>query len=210
MITRLLQNPASLLLITCALSPLACGSDSPGGPSGADGGVLPACTPFTTCGGDLSGKWKVVESCPTAAGAGKLTNQLKLCAAATVTLDSVKFTGGVEYDKQGTLKNDVAFDLQISTTFPSSCVPAGSTCATTHPTPPGLPILDLSCVATGTDCSCRYRLMGVQNQENSYEIMGTTVTETDVSDGTMLTSQYCVNGNVLRIQNGDETDVFIR
>jgi hypothetical protein len=205
MSARLLKNPAALLVL-CALSPLACGSDSPGGPSG----VLPACTPFTTCGGDLSGKWKVVESCPTVVGAKKVTDKLKFCAAATVTLDSAKITGAVEYDKQGTLKNDVTFDLRISTTFPGSCVPAGSTCATTHPAPPTGATMDMACVTMGTDCSCHYRWMGLQNQENSYETKGTTVTETDVSDGSMLTSQYCVSGGVLRIQNEDETDVFIR
>ncbi|HET6283140.1 MAG TPA: hypothetical protein VFH73_19435 [Polyangia bacterium] len=203
--TRVLKVPAAILLLLAA-SPMACG----GGPSSADGGVQAACTPFSACGGDLAGTWKVVESCPTPSGVKKLADKLKFCPAASVSIDDAKFTGTVVYDGHGTIKNDVTFNIRVSTTFPSSCVKPGETCETTHPAPAQGATMDMPCVSMPAGCSCQYRLTGTSNRDNGYQAAGTTLTETDVSNGQMKSSQYCVSGGVLRIQNDDETDVLTR
>ena len=49
-----------------------------------------------------------------------------------------------------------------------------------------------------------------KKREGSYQAQGSTVIETDPSDGSMESHQYCVSGNTLRVQDDKEIDVWTR
>lgn len=189
---------------------LGCSSAAPG--MGADGGaaVAPACTPFAACGGNLTGSWTVANSCLTTAGKKSVEDGLKLCAADTTAVNSMSLRGTVIYDGQGAVKYDLVGAVEVSDSIPMSCFPAGQQCAAYLAMLMDTGATNVRCDASATGCDCSYTLPLAQKQQNRYVIQGTTVTETDSSDGTVSTDDYCVDGNTLRIKGGDSIGVATR
>ena len=52
-------------------------------------------------------------------------------------------------------------------------------------------------------CACAFELNAPNKSSAAYTASGTTFTETDPSDGSMETSDYCVSGNELKVKSAD-------
>ena len=202
-----------------AARPPADGGARADGGTPADGGahadtdaVVP-CEPFAACGGDLTGTWRLVNTCPTAAGKLAVEDQLKFCPAGSASLNRYDFSGTATFDTKGALKYDVLIDISVSTSVPSSCLGAGQTCTAVQQTLMGQSgVTSAACQTTNAGCSCSYAAQIPDKKEHSYVVSNTTITETDPSDGSVQTSQYCVDGNTLRVKSDKdgEIDVWIR
>ena len=191
------------LLLSCSAALSGCG--------GGDGGGPPAtCDSFTPCGGNLTGTWHLAKSCVSSAALMDAAMAAKPCAQGSATIDSYDASGTGTFDGQGAVKFDVAISLAFSLTFPNSCLGAGQTCTSVAQTLRARSgITSASCQMTGDGCSCSAAGKVTSRQENSVVISGTTFTETDSTDGSMQTSQYCVDGNTLRTQNDKDGEIDI-
>jgi hypothetical protein len=185
---------------------LGCGSDG--------GGAGPAtCDSFAPCGGTLTGTWHLAKTCATPAAMMAAADQLKICPQGTASIDAYNFTGTGIFDGQGAVKYDVLVAFSVTTAFPASCLTAGQTCASAEQQiRTGDGVTSASCQMTSAGCSCSLMLKSPVRQEHSVATSGTTITETDPSDGSMETSQYCVDGNTLRVKTDKdgEIDVWTR
>jgi hypothetical protein len=199
---------AGSLIGLCCAALLGCGSGAPA--AGADGGGSVACDPFVACGGDLTGTWKIANTCLTPEAKKSLEDAMKFCAADTTTLDSETLSGTLIYDGHGAVKYDLTGGLKISVSFPTSCLEPGQSCPAYVAMLVQTGATNPRCDATATGCDCSYTLAFAQKQQNSYVTSGTNVTETDSSDGTMSTDQYCVAGNTLRVKGHDSIGVATR
>jgi hypothetical protein len=221
-IPAMVNAGASLALCLAAL--LGCGGDA-GGRSPGDGGAsveggghgdvdaAVACVPFAACGGDLTGTWRLVTTCPTAAGMMAVEDQLKVCPAGSASLDREAYSGTTTFDTQGAVKVDVLIDIGASISVPSSCLSAGNTCTSIQQRLLGENgVTKAACQMTNADCSCSFAAQIPDKKEESYVASGSTITDTNPVDGTTETSQYCVDGNTLRVKSDKdgEIDVWIR
>jgi hypothetical protein len=161
---------------------------------------------FKACGGDPTGTWTFADFCVPAQDIGSVQNCPEVTAAVDYTINrDVVIDGTTITSTAGTQK--VVFTIN----YPLVCFTRdgdGGTydagindCATVQskfykdPANPGV------CTDNGSGvCKC------VQSQEkaatastDTYVTNGTTITTTK-TDGTMSTSDYCVNGNLLTVQ----------
>jgi hypothetical protein len=202
---------AGSLIALCCAALLGCGSGAPGTDVGADGGgTAPSCTPFVACGGDLTGTWNIANTCLSAEGKKSLESSLKLCEADSTSVDSTTLHGTVIYDGHGAVEYDIVGALEVSQSIPTSCLEPGQQCPAYVATLIQTGATNARCDATAAGCDCSYTLPLAQKQQNSYVARGTTVTETDSSDGTMSTDDYCVDGSTLRVKSGDQIGVATR
>jgi hypothetical protein len=199
---------AGALIGVCCAALLGCGGAAPG--AGADSGVAPSCTPFVACGGDLTGTWKIANICLTPEGTKGLEDSLKLCDADSTKVVSEKVGGTLTYDGHGAVKYDLVGEIAVSQSFPTGCLQPGQDCPAYLATLVQAGDTNERCDTTATGCDCSYTLPIAQKQQNSYVTQGTTVTETDSSDGTMSTDDYCVDGSTVRVKGSDSIGVATR
>jgi hypothetical protein len=205
-----------IFTLSCAAL-LGCGGDGSAARPPADGGAhadaVVACEPFAACGGDLTGTWRLVNTCPTAAAKMAVEDQLKFCPAGSASLDRYDFSGTATFDTQGAVKYDVLIDIAVSTSLPSSCLGAGQTCTAVQQTLMGQSgVTSAICQTTNAGCSCTYAAKAPDKKEDGYVASGTVITETNPIDGSVETSQYCVDGSTLRVKSDKdgEIDVWVR
>lgn len=191
------------------------GGPSGGGGAGASGGAgenggdpvpvqsITSCKAFKACGGDLKGEWFIKQMCASDAAWSGLIQKARPCAQATSTITQFTFQGYEEFDADSA-HYEVTGRLSVGTTFPDSCLSAGGSCETAQS---GLAsragVSDATCTKMGAGCACSYWQTIPLAQRGAYETTGNTFTVTDASDGTSDTSEYCVEGDVLTIQDDD-------
>ncbi|MEA2697766.1 MAG: hypothetical protein QOI66_2037 [Myxococcales bacterium] len=189
--------------IYCAAALLGCGSD--GGAAGSA-----TCDSFVPCGGTLTGTWHLAKTCATPAGMMAAADELKFCPQGTASIDTYNFAGTGTFDGQGAVKYDLLIDFSATMTFPASCLTAGQTCGSVQQQlRAGDGVTTASCQMTSTGCSCSVAVKSPVRQEHSVVTSGTTVTETDPTDGSMETSQYCVDGNTLRVKSDKDGEIDV-
>lgn len=187
---------------------LGCGGD--GGTSG------PAtCDNFTACGGNLIGAWHLAHVCPTAAALMTAAAGFKVCPQGTASIDAFAITGTTAIDGKGTWRDDLVYDVGVTTAFPTSCLSAGETCAAAEAKLDAqIGVSTASCQTTNTKdgCNCTYRVNSPAKLERSFVVGGTSITKTDPANGSTETSQFCVDGNTLRTKSDKdgEIDVWTR
>lgn len=165
-----------------------------------------ALADFKPCGGDPAGTWTFADFCAPAQGIGAVPN----CPELTATIDY-------------TINRDVVIDASNITiaagsahtalviNYPLVCftrdgdggtIDAGiSDCATLQTQINKDPKNMYACVDKGSGiCACTTASDATAAEEKqTYTTSGTSLTTTK-SDGTMDTSEYCVNGNLLSVQ----------
>ena len=176
----------------------------PGCSSSSDGNAATECTAATPCGGDLSGTWKVAAACLSDAEKASLEDSLKVCPTGSASVSSLSTSGTVTFDA-GALKEDVTATLHLTNTVPTSCL-NGATCASLQAqlaaqTSAG--VSDVACHSSADSCTCTYVQTVNVKQESSFTTSDSTITETDASDGSVTTAEYCVAGNKLTEKDDD-------
>ena len=173
------------------------GSNTAGGSAGT---ASLECTPFTACGGDLTGPWSVSRDCLSADSQKQISDGIKFCPDATVQIVSLTDQGTITFI-QGSLKRDEMVTVHFSETVPSSCLSAGMDCTAISP----------QCVPLDANgCSCDMIVPTPLRLEYSYTKTDTGFTTTDPTDGSTETFDYCVAGNVLRLRSGEDITVAQR
>jgi hypothetical protein len=62
----------------------------------------------------------------------------------------------------------------------------------------------------GESCSCTYKQNIPISEVYGYVVNGTSYTETDPADASVSTSDFCVDGNTLRVKSSVSLDVYTR
>jgi hypothetical protein len=193
---------------------VGCGSsksdDDSGGGSG--GTVIPLndCPGFAPCGGDVVGRWKLSSECggfevsmPTVPECDGLTSN------ATSSGDI-----GYEFRTDGSVALDGYLLVNLDLDYTEACtqalygVSAQEQCDTLDGTnqnssdQSGSVDASFSCQLSGTTCSCHVRESIATNGTTlaTYTISGNQITLIDPSDGSTQTSDYCVEGNQLKLR----------
>lgn len=195
-----------LLSLGFGLLLTACGSDDGGG--AATGKLM--CEPFVPCGGVITGKWRLNNTCPSAASKAALESALAVCDQGSATLVDFKVDGSATVDAQSVII-DGALSISVASVFPRSCVPNLTSCDQFETALAKQDsVTEASCTSMAESCSCTYRQSISIKRQSSIVINGSTVTETDPADGSMETSEFCVEGNTLRMSSAGSIDVYTR
>lgn len=194
---------STIVLLFAAVLGFSAGCSSD--PSPADGNTQ--CQPFTPCGGDFTGAWRLTESCLSATEAQKLEQSFEFCAQGTAQVSATQ-TGTAVFEAGGSsLQLDATVVLLVRTSFPTSCLGASQTCASVAAADAARPgVTRANCRDTPTGCSCEIDLKQASKRQLSYAKAGpTTLTETDPTDGSVSSIGYCVEGKTLRLQDDSGT-----
>lgn len=169
-----------------------------------------SCEPFTACGGNLLGEWRLSNVCLSDALKMDLEASANVCNEGSAALTQTKATGTVTFDADSVVyQADLSLDFTAE--FPLSCASSAANCADVqqrYAMRDGL--TDAACKEVGSSCSCSYRLAHELVKQNGYRVSGFTLSETDASDGSMTEDEYCVTGTTLRIKSPDGIDVYVR
>lgn len=187
-----------------ALKLAGCSSDSsstePQGPEPAQV-EWDSCDPLVACGGDLIGTWQIEDICVNDATRAEIANSLGYCSAATTSV-TVGLSGSMRFDASGQLRVLVDRDIQVESNVPDTCLTGLGGCPQVQAE---LSLTkgysDVKCDQATGGCACRYRYSSPRRTESTYQAEGTRYTETSPLDGKTAVSEYCVDGNTLRLHD---------
>jgi hypothetical protein len=171
-------------IVLSFLTMMGCPSSSPGK---AD------CSPFQGCGGDVVGTWQFVGSC----SMGALVSS---CPSAS--FDTSNYHAELTFGSDGRLVE--TFSGSAIVNYPNSCFGVDGGVATTCSNlsrPPGQ-----TCTQTSSSCSCQIDISqaGTSGFQTNYSTSGSNLTLTlsfsDASAPVMVTYEYCVQGNSLKLK----------
>lgn len=177
------------------------------GGSTDDGGEGGTCTAVEGCGGDVVGKWDIVDLCV----ASQPTAPQPECEGA-VSYSSIDASGQVEFSADG--RTISSFDLELRATyrFTSACLSAQTgqdvnvdeaLCDAIETEALGSPTTtEMSCTLLAEDCVCQLAFVNSARGEGGYTISGTDLIGDDAS-----VNPYCVTGDTFRmtVQSSDGT-----
>jgi hypothetical protein len=196
------MNPRHVSSLLVGLLLAGCGSDD------GDGGGKLSCEPFAACGGTLTGKWQVNNACIDDATKTAIANAAKVCDQGTATVTEIGLTGSATFEQQSVVYDGV-ISLAISSTFPLTCAVGSTSCGDAQKKLASAEgVTGATCTTMGTTCACQYRQSIPQKGQGSYVASGSTFTVTDPSDGSKNTSEYCVNGDTLRVKTEEGFEVY--
>jgi hypothetical protein len=182
--------------IAIGVTIIGCGNSSSG--SGSDPSAT--CGKVAACGGNIVGSWKVGASC-----ASPSTPSIMGCTNASVKDANVSASGTSTFNSDGTFTVETTQSASETLVIPMSCLSAGGMTATCGQlsTILGAALMGdagttASCTTSGSDCDCTIALPSSATHEmGTYTVSGNTLTTT--SNGTMTSTDYCVQGNELHV-----------
>jgi hypothetical protein len=153
--------------------------------------TAPRCA-FTACGGALDGQWTIKERCPAPPAA---------CPAARVDYGNSALEGTFTFSGGASYAASLRQRGTITVTVPLSCYPEASGCAALEAelrAAAASRLASVSCSGAAT-CTCREALREDPITETgTYRIAESRVILT--SGGNATTDDYCVSGNLLKLQ----------
>jgi hypothetical protein len=182
------------LLFALLVFSLSCDGSSSGT------GNMAACGAFTPCGGSLVGTWKSTGFCSdiTSATSG----------SCTMTMDTSNFhpSGTFTFSSDGTYSSVGTVSGTLNVNYTQGCFSGMTTMSC-----PGLSSaasstdagVTLNCTSgTAGDCQCTETLPGTTTTEQgTYTTSGASLATTQTSStSTPSTSDYCVQGNTLKLR----------
>ncbi len=193
---------------------LGCG----GGTSTADGGISfgnggsggssgdNSCS-FTPCGGSLLGTWHISGFCLSNRDAGSSTSLNDAGCSTTANVQKEEFGGTFTFRNDGTYTIDFTLSSASTVTYSAPCLTGSFSCAALDTTYKSGGITDAgfsgSCsTVAGGSCVCSESFNEhPPSEDGTYSTSGTTVTSVPKSTGTPDTSDYCVQGNTLKLRS---------
>lgn len=162
--------------------------------SGGSSGGTAACSPFTACGGDVTGTWSVTGVCITG-----VTDSS--CTSATLAV-TAQPSGTLTFNANGSYSDTATITATESATIPASCLSGASDCTAFETALQGQTgVSGATCTGNvATSCQCSI-VLTPQTDSNvgTYTTAGTALTRTPTG-ATATTTPYCVQGNTLRLQ----------
>ncbi|SRR6266540_1783114 len=168
---------------------------------GSSSGAPPSCGQVQPCGGDVVGNWRMLGACLNSAALQE-SLETAVCPGVTISVSNLQLTGTLSLNAdQSYTAGSVIETFTMVETVPSSCL-AGMTCAdldaSLNADVPPEGVESASCSGTSS-CTCRLNFrVSAMGESGTYTAAGTTLTTTDAA-GSVDTSQYCVQGNLLHV-----------
>ncbi|HTM43674.1 MAG TPA: hypothetical protein VL137_01895 [Polyangiaceae bacterium] len=168
---------------------------------------------FASCtGGDIVGTWAIQGAC------FDFPNPFEgQCSTSTFNFDT-QFTGSATYKADGTWTSAITTGGNVTFTFPVECLRSLFGDA-------GAPATPISCqqlfgdsfsddagaaTCTGdssTGCECTKPVATkTEMGSGTYTVSGSTLTSTDDSDGSVETSEFCITGSNIKVQQVNTKD----
>jgi len=200
------------------------GGNGAGGGSGGGAGTnvdaaagAISCDPFTACGGNIVGSWRLVSSCGSVSSNG-CPSTARISAKTSVAQATYTFAsdGAFTFTATGPLTEMLRYPLACLGAFTDAGVPQACAdterafvAASSQPTDGGVEVQSATCAAAGSEtCACTAVLgyMSPQTTRGSYTTSGNQVTlvaaGSDVGApdaGAGSVTEYCVSGSTLAL-----------
>ena len=209
------------VVFVVSVATAACGS---GAKNGAVNGI--SCDPFTACGGNIVGTWRVVSSCgvissPACPSSERITAQSSAPQTAYTFAGDGTFTLTASGDLTEALRYPLACLGAITDAgIPQACADIERAFLTPQSGDAGTQTVEVtsaSCAAAANEtCACTavIRYGGPQTTSGSYTTSGSQVTLTAPDGGVRdagadPVGEYCVSGNSLTLHFVNSSDDWV-
>ena len=166
-----------------------CGGES-------DSSALSAACGAEPCGGDLVGFWRVGPQCGESSKDAEDTEENEACPDATYSVNTY-VTGGYTFNADGTYQLTVNMQFIARSSTPASCIPMTVMCEDL-----GENEGDCAQASAAAPCVCNFSKTEMDTEEGSFEVVGNTVTLIGDDGESMRSEDFCVNGNILSLGDG--------
>ena len=174
---------------------------------GCGDGDTDACGDFAGCGGDVVGEWKADSVC----GSGSIA--IENCSAKVpMDLSGLTTSGSMTFNADRTYRSTMAFGGSMTMHWPKACLTIMGvtlTCAQLNAAlneammaEPDPDIASIICSDESQGCACKATFRTSSAAETGrYSLSGNAITTTPDGPGSAPeTSQYCVQGQTLKVQ----------